>query len=428
MNAFFVVIVAALVVEYVLGILSNVLNLSALKPEAPEGLEDVYPPDKYAKSQEYTKVNTGFDMITGTFNLAVLLTFWFLGGFNELDLLVRGWELPLIATGVAYIGILVLAYTAINLPFGAYRTFVIEEQFGFNKTSWGTFVMDQAKILALAVVLGGPLLAAVLAFFEYAGGFAWLYAWAAVTVVTLALQFIVPTVIMPLFNKFTPLESGELRDSIFDYARSVDFKIDNIMVLDGSKRSSKSNAFFTGFGKNKRIALFDTLVGNQTVSELVSVLAHEIGHYKRRHIIQRTAAGVVHTAIIFFLLSIFLESQGLFDAFGMDQQSVYTGLVFFGLLYTPVEIVLGTTLHYISRRHEYEADRWSVETYGRPDELSSSLRKLSQDNLSNLAPHPFYVLLNYTHPPLLERIQAIDRIRARRAPPDPTENSTELKP
>ena len=314
MNVFFVIILVAVLVEFLLGVVSNLLNLSALRPEAPEGLEDVYEPEKYAKSQEYTKVNTGFDLITGTFKLAVLLTFWLFEGFNWLDQIVRDWEFHVILSGVVYIGLLGIAYIVINLPFSIYRTFVIEAHFGFNKTTWGTFILDQVKGLGLAIVLGAPLLAAVLAFFEYAGDFAWLYAWVAVTIVTLAIQFIAPTWIMPLFNKFTPLEPGELRDSILDYAKSVNFTVNNILVMDGSKRSSKSNAFFTGFGKNKRIALFDTLVENQTVPELVSVLAHEIGHYKKKHIIQSMVVSVIQTAIIFFLLSIFLNSEGLFGA------------------------------------------------------------------------------------------------------------------
>ena len=294
MNVFFVIILVAVVVEFLLGVVSNLMNLSALRPEAPEGLEDVYEPDKYAKSQEYTKVNTGFDLITSTFKLALLLTFWLFGGFNWLDQLVREWELHVILNGVVYIGLLGIAYMVITLPFSIYRTFVIEAQFGFNKTTWGTFVLDRVKALGLAIVLGAPLLAAILAFFEYAGDLAWLYAWGAVTIITLAIQFVAPTWIMPLFNKFTPLEQGELRDSILEYAASVKFTVNNILVMDGSKRSSKSNAFFTGFGKNKRIALFDTLVDNQTMPELVSVLAHEIGHYKKKHIIQAMVVSSVN--------------------------------------------------------------------------------------------------------------------------------------
>ena len=217
--------------------------------------------------------------------------------------------------------------------------------------------------------------------------------------------------ISEIFNKFVPLEEGELRTAIQNYAHSVNFKLENILVMDGSKRSSKANAFFTGFGKNKRIVLFDTLVANHTVTELVSVLAHEIGHYKKQHIMQGLIISVMHTGVIFFLLSIFLESQGLFDAFFMDEKSVYTGLLFFGLLYTPIEVVLSVVMQSISRKHEHEADRWSIQTFRHPGELIQALRKLSKENLSNLAPHPFYVLLHYSHPPLLQRIREIEQQR-----------------
>ena len=302
---------------------------------------------------------------------------------------------------------------AITLPFSIYKTFVIEEQFGFNKTTWGTFVLDRVKALGLRIVLGALLCSQ--------------RSWrSSSTRVDLGLAVCVgsrndrdagdPVHRAHLDHaaystSSLTLEPGELRDSILEYAASVNFTVNNILVMDGSKRSSKSNAFFTGFGKNKRIALFDTLVDNQTVPELVSVLAHEIGHYKKKHIIQTMIVSSINGLIVFFLLSIFLKSEGLFDAFLMDEMSVYAGLLFFGLLYTPVDIVLSMALQYVSRRHEYEADRWSVETYGRPEELSGSLKKLSQDNLSNLGPHPFYVFLNYTHPPLKERIRAIEGTR-----------------
>ena len=409
MNIFLIIILVALIGEYVLGLVANILNLKALRPQAPPGLEGVYDPEKYRESQEYTRVTTGFEIITGTFRLAVLLTFWFAGGFNELDEIVRGWELPVIVTGLAYLGILMVAYTLVTLPFDVYSTFVIEARFGFNKTTFGTFIADRLKGLALLLALGVPLLAGVLAFFEYAGSLAWLYTWAAVTIFVLAVQFIAPRWIMPLFNKFTPLEPGELRDSIFAYARSVDFALSNVFVIDASKRSTKGNAFFTGFGKNKRIALFDTLVKNQTTEEMVAVLAHEIGHYKKKHVIQNLVISIVHSGVLLFLLSVFLKSDGLFDAFFMDEQSVYAGLLFFGLLYTPVELVLSVILQSISRKHEYEADRWAVETYGKPQAMAGALKKLSADNLSNLGPHPFYVFLHYTHPPLRERLHAIAR-------------------
>jgi STE24 endopeptidase len=299
----------------------------------------------------------------------------------------------------------------LSLPFSVYSTFAIEERFGFNKTTPRTFILDLLKGMGLMAVIGGPLIAGILAFFEYTGAHAWLYCWAITTVVMLFLQFIAPTWIMPLFNKFTPLEEGELRERILAYARSVNFPLENLFVMDGSRRSTKSNAFFTGFGKRKRIALFDTLIAKHTVAELVSVLAHEIGHYKKKHILQGLIISILHSGVMFFLLSFFISHKGLFDAFYMDKMSLYTGLIFFSLLYTPIELILSIFLQIVSRKHEYEADRFAAETTHQPKEMISALKKLARDNLSNLTPHPFYVFLNYSHPPMLERIRAIRSLR-----------------
>ena len=409
MNTFFVVILVALIVEYALGVAANMLNLGSLKPQPPSGLEGVYEPAEYRKSQAYTRATTRFGLVTTTFRLVLLLTFWFAGGFNYLDEVVRGWGYVSIASGLLYVGILVIAYTLVSMPFSIYSTFVLEERFGFNKTTPRTFVTDRLKGLALAVIIGAPLLAGILAFFEYAGSYAWLYCWVAVSLLMLGLQFVAPTWIMPLFNKFTPMEPGELKSAILDYAGQVDFTLDNIFVMDGSRRSSKANAFFTGFGRHKRIALFDTLVEKHSVSELVAVLAHEIGHYKKKHILQNLVIGIAHTGLLFYLLSVFLDSGGLYDAFFMEEQSIYAGLLFFSLLYTPIEVGLSIVLHMVSRKHEYDADRWSVQTVEEPASLVEGLKKLAADNLSNLAPHPLYVLLNHSHPPLLQRVQAVER-------------------
>jgi STE24 endopeptidase len=408
-NYFAVIILGALVVGYLLDIVTNLLNLRALKLEIPSELEGVYQPEEYRRSQQYTRVNTRFEFLTSSFGLALILVFWFAGGFNFLDQLVRSWGFGPITTGLLYIGILLLGQSLIMLPFSIYETFIIEERFGFNKTTPGIFVLDRVKGLALMIVLGGGLLAAVLALFEYAGTIAWLYCWAAITVFTLVMQFIAPVWIMPLFNKFTPLEDKELKDSILGYAGSVGFPLKNVFVMDSSRRSSKSNAFFTGFGRNKRAVLFDTLIENHTTPELVAVLAHEIGHYKKKHILQGMIVSVLHTGFVFFLLSILLDSPALFEAFFMDVQSVYAGLLFFGLLYTPIEMVLSLVLHQVSRRNEYTADSLAAQTIEQPMSLASALKKLSADNLSNLTPHPFYVFLNYSHPPLLERVQAIQQ-------------------
>jgi STE24 endopeptidase len=412
MNSFFFIILFALLIEYATRVVAHLLNLKSLRSEPPPTLEGVYKPEDYRKSQKYVRTNTRFAFVTSTFSLAVLLSFWFAGGFNYLDQIVRSWGFVPILNGLFYIGILLLGYSLLTLPFSIYRTFVIEEIFGFNRTTPRTFLVDRVKGLGLVVLLGAPLLAGILALFEYAGYHAWLYCWIAFTGFSLIWQYVAPTWIMPLFNKFTPLEPGELKEAILNYARSVDFPIKNVSVMDGSKRSSKSNAFFTGFGRNKRIALFDTLIKRHTVPELIAMLAHEIGHYKKKHILQGTIINILHAGVLFFVLSIFLGSPGLYKAFYMEQQSIYSGILFFGLLYTPLEMVLSVIMNALSRRNEYEADRFAAETIQHPQHLIEALKKLSAGNLSNLMPHPFYVFLNYSHPPLLQRMRAILRDEA----------------
>ncbi len=412
MNPFFFVILIALLIEHAIGVIANLFNLKSLSTKPPPALEGVYQSEEYRKSQEYLRANTRFDFVTSTFDLVVLLSFWFTGGFNYLDQAVRSWGFVPILHGLLYIGILVLGYSLTKLPFSIYRTFVIEERFGFNRTNPRTFALDRIKGLVLAASIGGPLLSGILALFEYAGYHAWIYCWIAVILFSLILQYVAPTWIMPLFNKFTPLEPGELREAILNYSRSVGFPVKNVFVMDGSKRSSKSNAFFTGFGRNKRIALFDTLIKKHTVPELIAVLAHEIGHHKKKHILQGTIISILHTGVLFFVLSILLGSPGLYDAFYMEQQSIYSGILFFGLLYTPLEMVLSIMMHALSRRNEYEADRFAADTTQHPQHLVEALKKLHAGNLSNLVPHPFYVFLNYSHPPLLQRMRAILRYEA----------------
>jgi STE24 endopeptidase len=411
MNVFSIVILAALILEFTLDLVANLLNLKALKLELPPNLEGIYNAEDYRKSQEYIRATTRFGLLSSTFTLFLLLAFWFSGGFNYFDQVIIAWDFIPLVTGLLYIGIIFLAYNLLTLPFKVYGTFVIEERFGFNKTTPRTFFLDQIKGLSLAVLLGGPLLAGILVLFEYAGSYAWLYCWAAVTLFLLAMQYIAPTWIMPLFNKFTPMESGELKEAILRYTRSVNFPIKNVFVIDGSKRSSKSNAFFTGFGRNKRIALFDTLIEKHTVLEMVAVLAHEIGHYKKKHVVQGIVIGILHMGVILFLLSLFLGSPGLYQAFYMTQKSIYAGLLFFGLLYTPMELVLLTVMQVLSRKNEYEADRFAADTIDEPRSLIDALKRLHSTNLSNLTPHPFYVFLNYSHPPLLQRMQAIQNIQ-----------------
>ncbi|MFC1874518.1 M48 family metallopeptidase [Chloroflexota bacterium] len=411
MNIFSYIILTALFLKFLLSIIADALNLKALKCELPPDLEGVYKVDEYQKSQEYMRSQTRFGFVADSFGLLIILVFWFTGGFDFLDYIVRSWGFGPIINGLCYIGILLIAYELLTLPFSVYATFVIEERFDFNRTTPRVFITDRLKGLALTILLGGPLLAGILALFEYTGNSAWLYGWLMATIYMIVMQFIAPIWLMPFFNKFTPMESGELKEAIQGYARSTGYDVKNIFVMDGSKRSTKTNAFFTGFGHTRRIALFDTLISKHTVQELVAILAHEIGHYKKKHILWGIVIGIVHAGLIFYLLSVLLDSPGLYQAFYMYQSSVYAGLLFFGLIYTPVEMVLSVALSILSRRHEYEADRFAVQTIDEPVSLIDALKKLSVDNLSNLTPHPFYVFLNYSHPPLLKRIQAIQQYK-----------------
>jgi STE24 endopeptidase len=407
MNPIAIITLAAIIFNYALNGLADYLNLTMLRNDLPEAFRGVYDSDRYRKSQQYLKINTRFGWITATFDVAVILIFWFAKGFPLLDEWVRSFNYGPVITGLIYMAVLLLFKGVLSLPFSLYATFVIEERFGFNQTTWTTFVMDLAKGLLLTVLLGAPLLAGILAFFVHAGTNAWWYCWIAVTLYMLGVQFIAPTWIMPLFNKFTPLEAGELKSAILSYAGSINFPIENVYVMDGSRRSSKSNAFFTGFGKHRRIVLFDTLIKQHTTGELLAVLAHEMGHFKKKHILQTMVLGILQMGIMLYLLSIFISYQGLFDAFYMPQKSVYAGLIFFAMLYSPLDFFIGIFMQMLSRRNETEADRFSAETTHDPQSMVAALKKLSVHNLTNLRPHPVYVFLNYSHPPVLQRISEL---------------------
>ncbi len=407
MNTFAVIVLVAIIGEYALGVVSGILSLRAFSPTLPAEFAGVFDAEKYAQARRYTETRTRFGFIHRTLDVALLVIFWFVGGFEWLDQSMRSLGHGPIVTGLLYIGTLALASTVLGLPFRLYSTFVIEARFGFNRTTGRTFTGDLLKGLLLGVVLGGLLLAVVLGFFEWAGPLAWLWCWIASTAFTLAIQFIAPTWIMPLFNTFTPLDSGELHDAIVEYARTARFPLQGIFVVDGSRRSSKANAFFTGFGKHKRIGLFDTLVEHYSVAELVAVVAHEVGHYKKRHVWQAMARSIAHLGAMLWVLSLFLQQEGLFAAFYVSEPSVYAGLLFFGLLFTPVELALSVLVNVFSRKNEFEADEFSAATTGNGEPLIRALKKLSADNLSNLTPHPFEVFLHYSHPPVLDRIRAL---------------------
>jgi STE24 endopeptidase len=424
MNAYAFVVLAALVAKLLLHTVADVLNVRSLERGAPGAVRDLYSDKDYERSKRYVKAATSVELIERASLLAVVLAFWFLGGFGWLDAHVRATIDGDVLRGLLYVGSLMAGYSVFGLPFDVYRTFAVEQRFGFNRTSPATFVSDRLKGLVLIVLIGGALLAGVQLLFLHAGGAAWIWCWAMVIGFSLLTQVIAPVLILPLFNKFNPMPDGTLRDAILDYARSVRFPVENVYVIDGSRRSSRANAYFTGLGRHKRIALFDTMVDQHTVSEMVAVLAHEVGHYRRRHVVKGLLLAAAHAGVALYLLSFFLGRPGLYAAFFLSEPSVYAGLVFFTLLYTPIDAVLSMGLNVLSRRNEYEADRFALATAPEPSGLPDVLKKLAVVNLSNPNPHPFYVFVNYSHPPLGLRLSAIDEylhsqeVSGRRRPPD----------
>ena len=407
MNPYLIVIPGVLIGHYLLELLSDWLNLRHVSTDLPADFEGYYDADRYGKSQEYLRETTRFSIVADTIQIVFTLVFILIGGFNLVDRMAMRPGMGSIGTGLAFAGILIFATRMLNLPFNIYSTFVIEQKYGFNRTTPATFVTDILKSLLLTALIGGVVFAAILWFFEKTGDFAWVYCWIATVVFQVLIIFIAPYVILPLFNKFTALEDGELRTSIERYASSRKFRMKGVFKMDGAKRSAKTNAFFTGIGRSRRIVLFDTLIAKHTVAELVAVVAHEMGHYKKKHILQAMARSVVSSGVMFFLLSLFMENQLLFDAFKMERVSIHGSLFFFGLLYTPIAVLISIVEHAISRRHEYDADTYAVETTGSSEPMVSGLKKLTVDNLGNLTPHPFKVFLSYGHPPVLARIRAI---------------------
>jgi len=411
MNIYLIVILSIIAIEYLLNLIVERLNVKHASNELPSEFEGFYDSQKYKLAQNYLKENTNFHLIKDTISIIITLFFILAGGFNFIDNIARSFNQGPILTGLIFTGILGAALQLLSIPFSAYHTFVIEAKYGFNKTTLKTFILDIIKGLILTIIIGAVVLSAIFWFFYAAGVFAWVYCWIAVTGFQLFLLFIAPVVIMPLFNKYTPLENGELKSAIENYAKEQKFALAGVFKMDASRRSTKSNAFFTGFGKFRRIALFDTLIQKHTTDELVSVLAHEIGHYKKKHFIKGIILSVVTTGIMFFILSFFINNKGLFDAFKMQNLSIYASLVFFGFLYSPINLFISIFSNIISRKHEYEADTFAITTYKKPESFIIALKKLTVDNLSNLTPHPLKVFLDYSHPPVLERIKAI-RLKA----------------
>ncbi|MBL7015949.1 MAG: M48 family metallopeptidase [Kiritimatiellales bacterium] len=409
MNGYLIFILALLIFSRILSLIVERLNLSNLSTEIPEEFRGVYDEEKYAKSQNYLKDNTRFGELQANLILPLTIAFILLGGFRWVNGIAQAASDHMIVQGLVFGAVLMLLSQIVGLPFSIYSTFVIEERYGFNKTTAKTFVLDILKGWLLTVLLGAPIFALILWIFN-AVPMAWLWAWGSLSAIQLFILFIAPVVILPLFNKFTPLEDGELRSSIDDFAKAQDYTVSGVFKIDGSRRSTKANAYFTGFGKTKRIALFDTLIEKQSVPELVAVLAHEVGHCKKGHIKKGIIISLASSLLMFFILSLFISRPGLHEAFQIDGTPLYAGLIFFGFLYAPISMILGIANSMLSRKHEFEADAFAAETTGRPTDLISALKKLSVDSLSNLTPHPLKVVLEYSHPPVLERIKALRKL------------------
>lgn len=384
-------------------------NRKRMSPDIPPLLEGIYDKDEYARQQAYQKINSRFGLYTSLLSFIVMLLVLSLGIFGWLDGLLRQFINNEVLLTLAFFGIVYIVNDIITLPFSYYATFVIEERFGFNKSTKAVFWFDQLKGLLLTTILGGIILALLVWFYETLGTYAWLYAWGAVTVFSLFMTLFYSNIIVPLFNKQTPLEDGELRGAIEAFSREAGFSIKNIYVMDASKRSSKANAYFTGFGAKKRIVLFDTLINDLRTSEIVAVLAHEIGHYKKRHTLQGMFISIFYTGIILFLLSWFLDNEAIAVALGGKEASFHLGLIAFSVLFTPVSMIIGLFSSMHSRKNEYQADAYAAG-FGLADSLISGLKKLSVKSLSNLNPDPLYVFFYYSHPTLLQRMGALMEI------------------
>lgn len=403
-SSLFYSIISILIIQFLIDFLLDYLNARRFKESVPMELSDIFDEAEYDKSQDYKTTNYRFGILNDIFSLTLTLGFLFFGGFEWLDNFVREFTENNIVMALLFFGVLVFGSSIISLPFSFYQTFIIEEKFGFNKTTKKLFFLDMFKGWLMTAILGGGVLALVIWILQWSGPNFWLYAWGVVIFLMLFMNLFYSKLIVPLFNKQTPLEAGNLKNAIESYAKKVGFELKNVFVIDGSKRSTKANAYFSGFGKQKRVTLFDTLINDLDEKEIIAVLAHEVGHYKRKHIIFNLTASILLTGLTLFVLSIFVNNPDLSLAIGVKQPSFHAALIGFMLLYSPISAITGLAMNFLSRKFEFQADDYAKETYEAAP-LITSLKKLSKNNLSNLTPHPAYVFMHYSHPPLVERIR-----------------------
>ncbi len=400
----FYIIIGIVVVSFIFEQVLDHLNTKRFNDPIPEELSDVYDSDEYQKSQNYKTDKNKLSLISDWVSFIGILIFLFLDGFAFVDGIAREWASHPITIALIFFGILMLASDIISTPFSYYSTFVIEERYGFNKMTPKTFWLDKLKGWLLGAIIGGAFLSLIIWFYLQFPNTFWIYAWILISVFSLFMNMFYAKLIVPLFNKQTPLEDGSLREKIEAYANKVGFKLDNIYVIDGSKRSTKANAYFSGFGSQKRITLYDTLIEDLDDEEIVAVLAHEVGHYKHKHIFYNLTLSIISTGLTLWLLSLMVGNPLLYEALGVEQQGFHIGLIAFGLLYSPISTLTGFLMNILSRKFEYQADNFAKNTYT-GQYLISSLKKLSQKSLSNLTPHPLYVKVHYSHPSLLQRVK-----------------------
>ncbi|MBD3191831.1 MAG: M48 family metalloprotease [Candidatus Heimdallarchaeota archaeon] len=413
MNLFLIILAVVVVLTYLFTLSVDILNIRHTDPQLPEEFEGYYNPDKYERSQLYLIARTRLKLIyKGIVTLGFLLAF-LLGGFNALDQLLRKLvSFPPLA-GLLFLGIIGVILELLSLPFTAYYNFVLEERFGFNRMTLKTFIFDQLKSWLMTISIGGSALFGILSMFHFVDPLAWLYNWLVSAFFFVLFSYLAPVIFLPLTFNFEPLQEGELRDTLETYASKEDFPYAGIYSVDASKRTTKANAFFVGFGRLKRIALFDNLINNYTVDEIGSIFAHEVGHNKKKHTLIRLAINFLTMGLSFYLLSLFsIQTTFLFNLFEITTPSVYVGILIFYFLIseTPIGFLFSWFSSSLSRHFEYQADAFAIKTYQQPEPYIRALKKLSVHGLSNLTPHPLKIQLDYSHPPMLKRINKIKEV------------------
>jgi|TARA_B100001093_G_scaffold162167_1_gene154577 STE24 endopeptidase len=399
----FILLVCIIIFNFIKDFFLDYLNSKNFNNKIPEIISDVYDSEKYLKSQEYKKTQYRFSKYSKIFSLLIILSFFYFDGFIIVDSFSRNLFKSEILISLTFFGTIFFGNELLSLPFSIFFTFFIEEKFGFNKTSIQTYISDKLKSWILTILFGGGVLSFIIFQEQLIGENFWIVAWIFITGITIVINGFYAQIIVPLFNKQKKLENGELRSEIEKYSCKVGFDLSNIFIIDGSKRSSKANAYFSGFGKQKRVTLFDTLIEKLNKKQIVAVIAHEIGHYKKNHIIFNLFFSIIQTGIMLYILSLFIYMPIFSNALGIENHSFHIGLVTFSILFTPISEISSLIFNLFSRKFEYEADEFAKKTFN-GEYLIEALKILSKDSLSNLTPHPKYVWWHYSHPTLFQRV------------------------